>query len=190
MEAVILDGAVDEDPTLALVSSLLTAEIAARGGTTETFPLRTAKIAYCAGCFECWTKTPGVCIVDDAGREVARAVIRSDLVVFLTPITFGGYSSELKKVLERLLGLLAPWFMKIDGVVHHQRRYERFPRLLGVGVLERPDAEWEAAFHTLVQRNSLNLHSPAQTSGVLYRTQQETELRDRIRDLLDAVEVA
>jgi len=49
------------------------------------------------GCFGCWNKTPGTCVMKDDSAKIAKAVVNSDLLIFLTPITFGGYSSELKK---------------------------------------------------------------------------------------------
>ncbi|MFZ3171799.1 MAG: hypothetical protein WA118_07460 [Carboxydocellales bacterium] len=38
----------------------------------------------------CWLKAPGICIIDDAGRNIAQAVIGSDLLVILSPVTFWG----------------------------------------------------------------------------------------------------
>lgn len=51
--------------------------------------------------------------------------------------------------------------MKIEGEVHHKPRYERYPRLMGVGVLPQPDEESERIFTTLVSRNAINLHALA-----------------------------
>lgn len=75
------------------------------GWEVEPFILHDMEIHHW-GCFGCWVQTPGVCVIDDAGRDVARAVIQSDLAVFLIPVTFGGYSSELKKAVDRLICLL------------------------------------------------------------------------------------
>jgi hypothetical protein len=52
------------------------------------------KLAHCLGCFGCWLKTPGMCVEDDAGRQVARAIVQSDTTVLYTPATFGGYSPD------------------------------------------------------------------------------------------------
>jgi multimeric flavodoxin WrbA len=48
--------------------------------------------------------TPGECVIKDAGCDVARDVSHSDLVILLTPMSFGGYSSELKKAVDRYAG--------------------------------------------------------------------------------------
>lgn len=39
------------------------------GWQVQPLVLHEEKIAYCLGCFECWTKTPGLCRIDDGGRE-------------------------------------------------------------------------------------------------------------------------
>lgn len=134
-------------------------------------------------------QTPGVCVIDDAGRDVARAFIQSDLVIFLTPVAFGGYSSELKKAVNRLICVLSPFFVKIEGEVHHRPRYERYPRLVGVGVLPQADAESERIFTTLVGRNAINMHAPAHAGGVVLSSQGADEIRERIQALFATVEV-
>ena len=49
----------------------------------EVVDLRNKKINNCAGCFSCWTKTPGTCIhKDDMTRELFPEWLESDLVVF------------------------------------------------------------------------------------------------------------
>ncbi len=58
---------------------------------------------------------PGECARDDDGRRVAREVIRSNLAVFLTPVTFGGYSSVLKGAVDRLIPLGSPFFARVGG---------------------------------------------------------------------------
>ncbi|MHB8762762.1 MAG: flavodoxin family protein [Deferrisomatales bacterium] len=149
------------------VAGELAALLRARGSEVQTFVLRDLEIADCTGCFGCWVRTPGECVLADAGREVAREVIRSDLVALVTPVTFGGYASGLKKAVDRFIPLGSPFFTRIEGETHHRRRYDRYPRLLGVGTVPRADGDAEAIFRQLVGRNALNLHCPAHTAGVL-----------------------
>jgi AraC-like DNA-binding protein len=42
----------------------------------------------------------GVCVIDDFGLEAARMAVQSDVLIFLSPVTSGGYSSELKKAVD------------------------------------------------------------------------------------------
>ena len=55
--------------------------------------------------------------------------------------------------------------------MHHQARYDRYPSLLGVGVLPASHPAQEQIFDTLVGRNAINLHAPKHSSVVLYRNQ-------------------
>jgi hypothetical protein len=171
MKALILDGG-RKGAVSTATAQLALAEILFGGGwSVTTITLAEQKIAYCLGCFECWTKTPGACRIDDDGRTVTAAMLASDLVVYLSPITFGGYSSELKKALDRSICLVSPFFTRIDGEVHHKARYEHYPSLLGLGVLAAPDAEQEALFGRLLMRNALNLHAPTCGSCTVYASQ-------------------
>jgi hypothetical protein len=190
MRALVLNGALSAGGGVARVEATLRDVLAERGCAMDVAVLRAEPIAYCRGCFECWTTTPGVCRTGDAGPALARRLIGSDLVVFLTPITFGGYSSELKKALDRSIGLVMPFFQRIDGETHHRRRYARFPALLGLGVLPAPDPDDEALFRTLLRRNALNMHAPVYAAGVVYESEPASSVRDCVDGLLAAVLVA
>ena len=189
MNATILNGGLAGDDFTDAVRDLLLAELATAGYQPAAWTLRDEKIAYCLGCFECWTKTPGLCRIDDAGRDVAASVISSDLVIYLSPITFGGYSSALKKAVDRSICLLSPFFTRIDGEVHHQRRYDRYPALLGVGVLPERHAEQEEIFRTLISRNAINMHSPIHDTVVITRDLDEPALRAALRPALYPQEI-
>ncbi|MBW1717059.1 MAG: flavodoxin family protein [Deltaproteobacteria bacterium] len=189
MKAVILNGARKDDNALDSVHKIIVDELTGIGWQVKSFALREIKIAYCLGCFDCWVKTPGVCRFNDDGREIAGQFIQSNLSILFTPVTFGGYSAELKKALDRIICLLLPFFMRINGEVHHKLRYERYPRVMGVGVLPQADEESERIFKTLVNRNALNLHPPAHVGGVVLSSQTAEEIRKEIQTLLTAIEV-
>jgi multimeric flavodoxin WrbA len=171
MKATILNGALSGDDFVDAAGAALHDALWAAGWDVTTWTLRDEKVAYCLGCFECWTKTPGLCRIDDAGRDVAASLIGGDLTVYLTAVTFGGYSSALKGAVDRSICLVSPFFTRIDGEVHHQARYERYPALAAVGVLPAPHPAQEQLFHTLVGRNAINLHASQHSSAVVYRTQ-------------------
>ena len=121
-KVVILDGCGLADGDLAPVLGGLSELLKHDGSLIETFPLHAMKLAHCLGCFGCWLKTPGMCVEDDEGRRVAKAVIQSDATVFFTPVTFGGYSPDLKKMMDRFIQLISPYFQVERGEVHHPLR--------------------------------------------------------------------
>ncbi len=190
MNTTILNGALLGDDYIDSLQEGLVGQLSARGHRVRAWTLREEKVAFCLGCFECWTKYPGLCRIDDVGRDVTGSIINSDLVVYLTPVTFGGYSSKLKKALDRSIGLILPFFTRIEGEVHHVPRYDRYPRLLGLGVLPAPDPEQEQLFTALLRRNAINMHAPASAAGFVYRNQDKTEALACLEPLLSETGLA
>jgi len=156
MKALILDGSREGDVLTPAAVDGMAAALAARRVAVERVALRDSAIAPCAGCFGCWTRTPGECVTADAARDIVRAYVRSDIVVYATPVTFGGYSSHLKAALDRLIPALDPRFAVVGGEVHHRLRYRRYPKTIGLGTLPAPDPEAERMFARLVARNSFD----------------------------------
>jgi len=189
VKALLLNGsrAAQHDSTTELFRRICRQELEKNGHTYEEIRLSEKKIAPCIGCFGCWVKTPGVCVIPDEGREIAASVIRNDLLIILTPITFDGYSSELKKAMDRLIPLFSPFFMKIKGEVHHQTRYEAYPRLLNIGVLPEADPKMAEIFRTLGKRNAINMHSPLYRCGIYLNTQEPEEISTSLTQLLKEV---
>ncbi len=126
------------------------------GWEIDSIILRDKKIGPCRGCFNCWVKTPGQCIIKDGAQEVVQKIVNKDLLIYLTPITFGGYSYHLKKVLDRSIGIILPFFRKVKGEVHHKMRYTQYPYLLGVGIDYSDERNNAQLFEKLIERNSLN----------------------------------
>lgn len=189
MDVLILDGVQKGDVTAQTVNTILQSELETQGWTLHNVYLSNVDIHHCIGCFSCWLKTPGICLYDDFGREITRLFVKSDLLVLISPITFGGYSSTLKKAVDRLIPVILPFFTRIQDEFHHQPRYEHYPRLLGLGILPHPDKAQEELFKTLIYRNSLNFHSPAHTAGIIYANQEVSETRRTIRTCLNKVEM-
>lgn len=159
MKALVLDGSREGDSLTPVAVLGMTSALAGRVDFVELVKPRELAIAPCAGCFGCWTRTPGECVIKDDARDVVGSYVGSDLVVYVTPVTFGGYSSELKKLLDRIiLSVLDPRFTVVGGEVHHRLRYRRYPKTVGFGTLPSPDPEAERLFARLVARNGINAH--------------------------------
>ncbi|MCK5309215.1 MAG: flavodoxin family protein, partial [Thermoplasmata archaeon] len=137
MKALIFNGSKEEDASLKITQEAMESELKKMGWQVETLLLHEMNIAPCLGCFGCWIKTPGICVINDDGRIIPEKIVQSDLMVFLTSITFGGYSSELKKALDRAIPMLLPFFRKVNGETHHVMRYEKYPKLLVIGSLPK-----------------------------------------------------
>ena len=187
MKALILNGAREGETAVDDAAEGVSEELRAAGWEVDCLRLRHTEIAGCLGCFGCWVRTPGICVIDDAGRQVAELAVQSDLMVWVSPVTFGGYSSELKKAVDRLIPTISPFFMKIGGEVHHRPRYDRYPAIAAIGLLSELDEESEDIFRTLVRRNAINLHSPAHGAEVLSTDQTPEAVEQLIGSLLRKV---
>ncbi|MEE8354620.1 MAG: NAD(P)H-dependent oxidoreductase [Candidatus Bathyarchaeia archaeon] len=170
------------------VQENLEEELRGSGWSVESILLHELDIRSCTGCFRCWNVTPGICtgVKEDDAEEITKKVINSKLVVFLTPLTFGGYSSELKKMIERLLGLLQPGMTLINGETHHLKRYVRYPSILSIAITEKIDDEEVQLFKTLGHRFSLNFYPPKHREEVV---QADDDLKGRTRGILAEMEM-
>ncbi|AOY77702.1 flavodoxin family protein [Clostridium formicaceticum] len=69
MKALILNGVLKEDRSMIKVNELTEEILAEKGYEVESILLHQKKIGECMGCFGCWVKTPGICVIDDYGRK-------------------------------------------------------------------------------------------------------------------------
>jgi multimeric flavodoxin WrbA len=176
----VLDGTAGSKAEQARVAATLLEVLGRTSGVVETFTLRDERIAHCIGCFGCWLETPGLCRTADRGRDVVRAMVHADTVVLLTPVTFGGYSSVLKRVVDRWIQVLLPFFETYHGELHHPLRYGRFPRLVAVGIQPAADEAEATVFRTLVARNALNFRAPSHAVEVVTAGMTADELAARL----------
>ncbi|WP_457557954.1 flavodoxin family protein [Candidatus Harpocratesius sp.] len=154
--------------------------------------LKDKNIAYCNGCFYCWVKTPGKCIIKDDAEEIAKKIIQSDLLIYFTPITFGGYSSLLKKALDRQICLISPFFTKVKNEVHHKKQYNKYPSLLGIGYQKQSqmsdnDLIEQQVFLKLLKRNSINFYSPFTQAHIYVMGTDINEFMNKLSKSLSSI---
>jgi len=94
------------------------------GAKVETVFLQRKKIHYCLGCFDCWVKTPGVCVHKDDMPELMEKARRADCIVIGTPLYVDGMTAQTKTFLDRMIPLADPHFELVDGHYRHPTRYE------------------------------------------------------------------
>lgn len=162
----------------------------AKGFAVSRFDLAGLNIEPCRGCFACWVKHPGTCAIKDDEEPILRAMAASDILFWITPITFGGYGPTLKKALDRSISVALPLFIKVQGEIHHPQRYEKRRSFLAFGTLPSAEAESERIFHNLVRRNGINLHSVRTESRVLTEGADGAEMTGMVEELLTAAEEA
>lgn len=190
MKALIFNGSKVGDTSLGILQEALETQLKEMGWQVEKLILREMDIAPCLGCFGCWIKTPGTCVINDSGRIIPEKIVQNDLMIFITPITFGGYSPNLKKALDRAIPMLMPFFKNVDGETHHVMRYEIYPKLLVIGSLPKQEQEIESTFKKLASRNAINYASPKNATSIVYDNHSQDEIKKIVKGLLDEMEVS
>lgn len=114
-------------------------------------------IRQCIGCFGCWVKTPGVCVIPDHYQKMGEFLSKSDETMIISRCCYGGFSPFVKNVLDRSISYVHPYFETRNGEMHHKRRYVHEIKLKvwfygdTITLAERQTAE------KLLQANSVNL---------------------------------
>lgn len=112
----------------------------------------------CIGCFNCWVKTPGTCILPDGYGDYGRLLGACANFWIISRITYGGFSPFVKNVLDRNIGYLLPFFEIRGGEMHHTDRYPDKFRLSVFGYGSGVSDGEKQTFHDLVQANARNYH--------------------------------
>jgi multimeric flavodoxin WrbA len=183
MKALILDGSHSKDPQAVRILDALHKHLP----DSEVILLREQKIGNCAGDFFCWVRSPGMCNTNDDNRLIAAKIMQSRLVIYLTPVTFGGYSSQLKRMVDHQIQNISPFFAMINGEVHHQKRYKHYPNLLVIGWMEEPNARAESIFRHLVHRNAINMYAKTSVCGFVIDRPSEAELASQTKLWLEGI---
>ncbi|MCR5181868.1 MAG: hypothetical protein K6D56_02485 [Clostridia bacterium] len=82
------------------------------------------EISPCTGCFCCWRKTPGQCVIKDGYEHIGARIHHAEEVTVISKYTYGGFSPFVKNVFDRCIGYVLPQFEVINGETHHKRRYD------------------------------------------------------------------
>lgn len=113
----------------------------------------------CMGCFGCWLKTPGKCVITkDLIEQTSDSFVNSDLMIVTSPIVYGCYSASIKRVLDRVIPCILPFFRIHKGAIHHQPRYKKMAPQLIIGYSPDITDSEKTTFNTLVKANATNLN--------------------------------
>ena len=82
-----------------------------------------ANIHNCVGCFGCWVKTPGKCVICDGYHETGIGLSKCTEVIYISRCCYGSISPFVKMVQDRALPYIHPDFVIRKGETHHKRRY-------------------------------------------------------------------
>ncbi|MCR4936398.1 MAG: flavodoxin family protein [Oscillospiraceae bacterium] len=79
------------------------------------------QIAPCTGCFQCWQRMDGHCVIEDDQNAILDRYRAADLVIWSFPLYCYGMPSHLKAVLDRTIPLVRMQMrQEADGRVQHE----------------------------------------------------------------------
>ncbi len=82
-------------------------------------------IKNCIGCFGCWVKTPGVCVLKDDYKNMGEWLASCDELLVISKCVYGSYSPFVRNVWDRSIPYLLPYFTTKNDETHHWVRYPK-----------------------------------------------------------------
>lgn len=81
-------------------------------------------IKPCLGCFACWNKTPGKCVINDDMPAILQKIISADVIIWSFPLYYFGVPGNLKNLIDRQLPLNLPFMSSTSESGGHPSRYD------------------------------------------------------------------
>ena len=124
---------------------------------TQFIDLSALNIANCTGCFGCWTRTPGKCVIRDDAVRVYPLIAKSERVLYISRVRYGGYDITMKTMLERAIPIQQAFLRLWQGETHHVQRsvVPKQAVILGYGEISPQEQQ---VFRQLIRRNANNMN--------------------------------
>ena len=131
-------------------------------------------IRHCIGCFGCWVKTPGKCVIHDGYEGTGIDMSKCSEMILVSKCCYGGPSPLVKMVLDRAISYVHPDFVISKGEMHHKRRYTNVITLSAYYYGEDITAAEKETASRLLEANADNFEGMVKEVR-FYNTIQELE---------------
>lgn len=82
------------------------------------------EIKPCLGCFACWNKTPGKCVLQDDMASVIENMLWADVILWSFPLYYFSVPGGLKNLMDRQLPMVLPFMSSDSESGGHPGRYD------------------------------------------------------------------
>lgn len=155
MKALIISDSEYRTETFQRLEQLIHTILSRKGFDIEDARIEKDELGYCMGCFGCWVKKPGECVINDRMGSINQSFINSDAVFYLSPVVFGQYSCNIKNTLDRWLPNILPFFITMkDGSTMHPPRYKEYPAQIMIGYGEELAEDEKKLFSNISKHRS------------------------------------
>lgn len=120
-------------------------------------------IRTCIGCFGCWLKTPGQCVLRDAYGDMGAKLAACSQLLIISRCSYGGFSPAVKTVMDRSIPYLHPDFRIRGGEMHHRFRYKNRIKMQVYFYGKTITKQEEKTARSLILANSINLGAEVST---------------------------
>lgn len=116
-------------------------------------------IRNCIGCFGCWIKTPGMCVIKDGYQDMGKILAKCHEMIIISKCLYGSYSPFILNVLNRSNPYILPYFATKKGETHHKNRYDNTFSLSVYFYGDDITKAEKATAEKLVKANGVNFYS-------------------------------
>ena len=134
MKILLINGAQKEHPLGELATQALDQMLTQKGHLCTISTLSALTLKPCISCDTCQIKKPGLCILDDGLNDLLKQYMASNLVIILTPITFGTCNVLTKIFLDRTQPLYMPYQKRSTNLM--APRYTKYPDIHFLGLAD------------------------------------------------------
>lgn len=99
MKIVILQGSPNRDGSTNLLVESFSKGAREKGHEVKRFDVAKMNINSCGGCVACGYEGP--CVMKDDNEIIKKEILSSDMLVFATPLYYYGFTSQIKRVIDR-----------------------------------------------------------------------------------------
>lgn len=107
-------------------------------------------IKPCYGCNGCTYKTYGKCVFRDDMDEILPILIKGDIVIYTSPLIWGGFSYDVKKILDKN-ALIGDRFYKVKNKELVKGMISNMKKVVGVAVSEKVSEKEQSTFESYVR---------------------------------------
>lgn len=124
MNILVLNGSPkgERSNTLQLTNAFIEGIEKTESVNLEFADIYSLNISECKGCFACWNKTPGRCIINDDMTAVIQKLLHADVIIWSFPLYYFSLPSRLKMIIDRQLPMLLPFMDHEASAGGHKSR--------------------------------------------------------------------
>lgn len=124
MKVLVLNGSPRSEKSSSMKLTRAFLEGAGWQDTAEIIDISKLDVRGCTGCYCCWEKTPGKCVIKDDMADILPKIIQADVMITSFPLYGCYFPGQLKCFIDRMLPLGLPYMDKDAEAGGHPTRYD------------------------------------------------------------------